>query len=260
MKVVCLVPSWTELLIECGVNVVGRSRFCIHPKEKVRSIPAVGGTKDLDFSKLDALKADLLVLDQEENLPWMKEKSPISVHVTHVTSVESVEGEISKLAKALPQSAKQLQEVAQRWKLVAQKKRNWDWREIPGEIEPLRRTQDHYQKLVYVIWKNPWMSVSKETFIGSMLCSLGGESLLVDFPKKYPEFELQDFDLKTTYFLFSSEPFPFHKKKAEILGLGLESSIVDGESFSWFGLRSLQFLEKLTRPRDAGQDKPGSPK
>lgn len=245
MKVVSLVPSWTELLIECGVNVVGRTRFCIHPRERVRSIPAVGGTKDLHLEKLKALNADLLVLDQEENLPWMKEQSPLSTVVTHVTSVDSVALEIRRLAEHLPQNQEKLSLMAERWGDVARKKTiPWNWQKIPGEIEVLKRTQKSYDQLVYVIWKDPWMAVSKDTFIGSTLCHLGAAPYFPDFQKKYPEFQISDFDLKKTYFLFSSEPFPFHKKKKELEALGLEASLVDGESFSWFGLRSLLFLEK----------------
>jgi len=244
MKVVSLVPSWTELLIECGVNVVGRTRFCLHPAVKVHTLPAVGGTKDLNLEKLEALKADLLILDQEENLLWMKEKSPIPTLVTHVTSIDSVAGEIKKMADQLPEAKEQLLSIALRWKAISHLKRTWDWHQIPGEIETIQRTQDSYENLVYVIWKKPWMAVAKDTFIGSVLGHLGAENLIPPFQRKYPEFQMQDFDLKKTYFLFSSEPFPFHKKKTELLQLGIEGSLVNGESFSWFGVRSLRFLEQ----------------
>ena len=62
-----LVPSWTETLICAGVDVVGRTRFCIHPEGKVGSIAALGGTKNLKSQELMNLKPDLIILDQEEN-------------------------------------------------------------------------------------------------------------------------------------------------------------------------------------------------
>ena len=66
-------------LIEAGIEVVGRTRFCIHPREKIKNIPAVGGTKNVDWQKVNELKADLLILDQEENPKWMARiKSPRS--------------------------------------------------------------------------------------------------------------------------------------------------------------------------------------
>lgn len=245
MKVVCLVPSWTEMLIECGVNVVGRTRFCLHPKDKVSSVAVVGGTKDLSWEKIKELDADLLILDQEENLPWMRDDSPIATLVTHVTSLQVVSSEIEKMAEILTDSAESLKSVAKRWKQIAQASRIWNWHQIPGEIETLKKDRAQYEHLVYVIWKKPWMRVARRTFIGSVLEHLGAVDLIVDHEKKYPEFGFEDFDLESTYFLFSSEPFPFHKKKTELLNLGIQGSIVDGESYSWFGTRSLRFLESL---------------
>jgi ABC-type Fe3+-hydroxamate transport system substrate-binding protein len=246
MKVVSLVPSWTEMLISSGVDVVGRTRFCIHPQEKVAQIPVVGGTKDLKLEKLAELKADLLILDQEENLPWMKEQSPIAVHVTHVTSVESVAGEIAAMANLL--GSAQLKDVAERWRKVAKRKALWNWGHIPGQLKMIDQKSAHFEKLVYVIWKNPWMRVSADTFIGSVLGHLGAGELMVPADKKYPEFRLEDFDLEKTFFLFSSEPYPFHQKFEDLRALRVQGAIVDGESFSWFGLRSLEFLERIYSP------------
>jgi hypothetical protein len=244
MKVISLVPSWTEMLISSGVNVVGRTRFCLHPQDQVKSIAVVGGTKDLDWRKLRELQADLLILDQEENLPWMQQESPIPVLVTHVTSVASVADEILKIADACQESREPLEVLAERWRKISQTQHAWDWRKIPGELECLRRDHSSYKNLVYVIWKKPWMRIAKNSFIASVLETLGAGSYLVDHEKKYPEFQIQDWDLNSTYFLFSSEPFPFHRRKIELLKMGLQGSIVDGESYSWFGIRSLRFLEK----------------
>jgi hypothetical protein len=243
MKVISLVPSWTEMLISSGVNVVGRTRFCLHPQDQVKSIAVVGGTKDLDWQKLRELKADLLILDQEENLPWMRDEAPIPVLVTHVTSVAGVADEILKIADAIPESRSELKSLAERWRKVSQVQRPWNWEKIPGELECLRRDSSSYKNLVYVIWKKPWMRIAKGSFIASVLQTLGAGPFLVDHDKKYPEFQMEDWDLNSTYFLFSSEPFPFHRQKAELLKLGVQGSIVDGESYSWFGIRSLRFLE-----------------
>ena len=51
IRIVCLVPSITELLCDLGLapSLVGRTGFCIHPRELVRSIPKTGGTKDVDL-------------------------------------------------------------------------------------------------------------------------------------------------------------------------------------------------------------------
>lgn len=251
MRVICLVPSWTETLIECGVNVVGRTRFCIHPKNQLKEILPVGGTKDIDWVKVHSLKADLLILDQEENLHWMKEQSPIPVHVTHVQGLESMAGEMARFAALFPEQEIAFLNLKERWDQILSNSSLavWDFAQIPGEIEKLTNESQVFNRIVYVIWKDPWMRVATQTFIGSVLKTLGAGPWLEEpaqdaNPSKYPEFNLLDFDLKKTYFLFSSEPFPFHRKKKKLEALGVQGSIVDGESYSWFGIRSLQFLEQ----------------
>lgn len=246
MRVVSLVPSWTETLIEANVHVIGRTRFCIHPKDEIKGIPAIGGTKDLDISRLQILRPDLLVLDQEENLPWMKEQSPVPVHVSHVTTLEVMAEELRKLAVHFEEDEKDnLLSMAERWERVEKAPSlKWDFSKIPEEIEVLSRTKEDFQFLIYVIWKNPWMTVSKQTFIGSVLCKLGLADKLMDFSQKYPSIDLEKCDFENTYFLFSSEPFPFHKQADELKKMSLQGSIINGEPFSWFGIRSLLFLEK----------------
>ncbi len=95
MRVVSLIPSWTETLLEAGVNVVGRTRFCVYPADKVRNIPAVAGTKNWDFAAIKALKPDLLLLDKEENPKWMAEQTEIPVFSTHITSIQSMPGALA---------------------------------------------------------------------------------------------------------------------------------------------------------------------
>src|SRR5437868_6660844 len=101
MRVVSFVPSWTETLLSSGVEVVGRTRFCIHPHEKVAAIPVVGGTKDWNLEKLRALKPDLLLLDQEENPKFMAEQSEFPFHATHIESVQSVAGALRAMGERL---------------------------------------------------------------------------------------------------------------------------------------------------------------
>ena len=70
MKWVSLVPSWTETWLELGLNVVGRTRYCIHPIGKTKNIPIVGGTKDLNEAKLAELSdKDFIKLRKADALP-----------------------------------------------------------------------------------------------------------------------------------------------------------------------------------------------
>ena len=113
-----MVPSWTETLLACGCEVVGRTRFCIHPVE-ARQIPVVGGTKTIDWDRVRALAPDLLLLDQEENPRTMYDESPCDVFATHITSVRDVGPELDRLSLRLGDSAGTLRDVAARWSRVA---------------------------------------------------------------------------------------------------------------------------------------------
>ncbi len=245
MRVVSLVPSLTETLLEAGAEVVGRTRYCVEPQQLVKHIAIVGGTKDLDWKKIIALKADLLVVDREENLPWMKEKSPIPVHVFHATSVKSLAGEFHKLAKVFVGTSAEssLEEESRRWQAVSEaKNRDWDWHQIPSEIK--REGPDRkWEKVLYLIWKKPWMSVSKETFICSVFEKLGAQNYWPNFEDKYPKIDLADFSSETTLLLLSSEPYPFDQKWLEFSDLPHTRVLVNGAELSWFGTRTLRFLE-----------------
>ena len=68
-RIVSLVPSQTELLfaIGAGESVVGLTKFCTEPPEKVGDVAKVGGTKKFDFDAIAALKPDLIIGNKEEN-------------------------------------------------------------------------------------------------------------------------------------------------------------------------------------------------
>ncbi len=245
MRIVSLVPSWTETLIEAGVDVVGRTRFCIHPRAKVAGIPAVCGTKDWEWERLLALRPDLLVLDREENPKFMAEQSDIPFVDTHVTGLADVPGQLQKLAIEL--KAPRLLETTSRWTHLIQTPPlpAWDGQgDFPGLLEWGTRPLKPVRQIEYVIWKKPWMAVSKDTFIGSVLGHCGFESFVKTYPTKYPSIELTGGDVETLL-LFSSEPFPFAKIFKTLAQLNQPYALVDGESFSWFGLRTLRFLERV---------------
>lgn len=237
MKVVSFVPSLTETLLACGVNVVGRTRYCIHPADKVKSIAVVGGTKDVNWEKVKALSPDFVLFDREENLKEMATASPFPVVDTHVTSVETLAEELEKLGTALGNT-----------KLLALATEARELKPFIGKIPVvkwLRPASNDIKNIVYLIWKNPWMAVSRDTYIGSVLNVMGHQ--LESFDKKYPKIDLERYDRESTLLLFSSEPYPFAKHVDEIRDLGFPSAIVDGELYSWFGIRSLGLLQSLEK-------------
>lgn len=226
MRVVSLVPSWTETLLACGVNVVGRTRFCVHGAagEPPKSIPVVGGTKDLNNEALEKLQPDLLLLDKEENLPEMATGSRTRTHITHVQSIRDMPRELGALADLLKNQP--LRNLAEEWA-----------QELSIQRQPPHLHSGPWEKALYLIWQNPWMTVSHNTFVGSMLQHLAIPT--PDFPQKYPKLETIPPDL---LLLLASEPYPFHKKPPNLPN---PTALVDGEAFSWFGLRSLRFLQGL---------------
>ena len=68
-RIISLVPSITELLFELGLGdrVVGRTGFCIHPWEQVRTVAKVGGTKDLKFDTIRELNPTHVIVNVDEN-------------------------------------------------------------------------------------------------------------------------------------------------------------------------------------------------
>ncbi|WP_196140972.1 helical backbone metal receptor [Aliikangiella sp. G2MR2-5] len=242
MKIICLVPSITETLIASGVELIGRSRFCIHPKPAVESIPKVGGTKDVDWDKVSLLKPDLVIFDKEENTLEMANSCPFDYIALHIQSIHDVAKELARLANKINNS--NLTSIAHRWEEIAtaeffKSKIN----EIPGVIEWWKKPEKQSQ-LIYLIWKDPWMAAGEKIFIQSMLDHLGYKNQRVRFDHKYPQISLQDYPPEKTLLLFSSEPFPFERYRSELLSLGYSCALVDGEKYSWYGIRSLEFLEK----------------
>ncbi len=248
MRIVSLVPSWTETLLEADVNVVGRTRFCIHPKEKVNGIARVGGTKDWQWERILGLKPDLLILDKEENPKFMSEQNEIPYLATHVASVQDMPREMEKLAQKLEN--KKLEEIRERWREVLTKNPLSKWNfadDLPGLLHWGKKPEKKPAQVLYVIWKDPWMIAEPNTFIGSVLslCGLSNLQKSVGKKSKYPEIDLREFSNTDTLLLFSSEPYPFLKYESELGALGFPFAFVNGESFSWFGVRTLRFLESI---------------
>lgn len=247
MRIISLVPSWTETLIEAGHPPIGRTRFCIHPEGLVKSIPIVGGTKTVDWDKIRALKPDLLILDREEN-PQEFTQQGLAFWASHVTDGLSLADGFWQLSQIL-QSA-QLKKWSEEMKIICgTADLQASPSQLPGIIEILRPWQGHEQ-MSYVIWRNPWMVVHPKTYIGFVLKKLGIQlKVWPQDPSLYPKIELALDDNHA--YLFSSEPYPFVKKKDELLQLGIKGALVDGEKFSWFGIRSLRFLKEALQPSES---------
>lgn len=243
MRVISLVPSLTETLLDCGVEVVGRTRFCIHPADTVSDIPVVGGTKEVNWDTCRGLAPDLVVMDREENTREMADACPFAWHATHVTSVDSVGDELAALAGRIDNH--RLRELADGWRaLAALPPATFSgWQALPGFRQPIGQQAIEADRIEYMIWRDPWMAISDQTFIGSMLGRVGLGNLLVHRRDPYPDLSGDDLPHDDTFYLFSSEPFPFERYVAELQTLGFNGALVDGEFYSWFGSRSYRLLK-----------------
>ncbi|TQV89613.1 helical backbone metal receptor [Aliikangiella coralliicola] len=246
MKIICLVPSITETLIACEADIVGRSRFCIHPADSLDSIPKVGGTKDINWQKVAHLEPDLVILDKEENTLEMATSCPYDYIALHITSINDVAVELTRLAKKI--SNAKLEQIANRWRKVSTTSYQLpSLKDLPGVIEWWKEPTSQ-TSVEYLIWQDPWMAIGENTFIQSVLDFCGLQQAKVKQPEKYPQVNIEHYSRENVVLLFSSEPYPFERYKTEMLDLGFSCGLIDGEKYSWYGIRSLNFLESLVSP------------
>ncbi|WP_170165102.1 helical backbone metal receptor [Inmirania thermothiophila] len=244
-RVVSLVPSWTETLIEAGVAVVGRTRYCVHPRERVEAIPAVGGTKQVRWEAVAALDPDLVVMDEEENTAEMAAACPYPRVVTRVRSAADAAAACSALAQAT--GARPLAALAARWRrLAARPRRRRPAARLPGVVAWWRRPRREPAHIVYLVWRRPWMAAGGETFIADALRIAGLGDRLWPAAGRYPEIDLATLDPAATLLLAATEPYPFARRRAEMQALPFPCALVDGEAWCWYGVRALRFLEAAT--------------
>lgn len=223
MKIVSLVPSITEALFDLGLTedeIVGRTKFCIHPAEKVKNVAVIGGTKNINIDKIKALQPDLILANKEENIKEQVEALMDDFKVT-VTNVENIEDNYY-LLKNLGQLLHK-EERAQLFNLKIY--------DVLNQAKTQSKT-----KTAYLIWNNPYMTVGSDTFIHKILEEIGFENIF-SHRKRYPEITTEDL-AEADLIMLSSEPFPFKEKHVEELKAlypDKKIMIVDGEAFSWYG-------------------------
>jgi ABC-type Fe3+-hydroxamate transport system substrate-binding protein len=236
-RIVCLVPSITELLCDLGLagKLAGRTGFCIHPRDVVADIPKVGGTKAVNIEKIRKLAPTHLVVNIDENeKPTVEQLAEFVPHivVTHPTTPRD-NLHLARLMGAIFGA----EDAAARW-----------CADFEAEYAALRALpQAPARTVLYCIWQDPWMTVSKETYIASMLAELGWRvpDLGAD---RYPRFAWsQDLVDGLDAVLLSTEPYRFTEDHADALEkqLGIPVLLVDGEMMSWYGSRALAGLRYL---------------
>lgn len=239
-RIISLVPSQTEFLYDIGLSdeVVGITKFCIHPKSWFDSKNRVGGTKNVDFEKVKALKPDLIIGNKEENtkadIEALQEIAPVWM------------SDIYDLNDALEMmnSIGEMVHKSEETKVIVER--------IITSASNLLADIDSTQtklKVAYLIWKDPYLAAAKNTFIDELLVYLNVENFFAD-QERYPEW-IPDPNNAPDLLFLSSEPYPFQEKHAVELQKTFPKTrihLVDGEMFSWYGSRlqwSFDYFKKL---------------
>lgn len=226
-RIVSLVPSQTELLYDLGLGdqVVGITKFCVHPDSWFRSKKRIGGTKDVKIDKVVALKPDLIIGNKEENTKediealeeiapvWMSDIFDLSDALAMIQSIGDlcgVPGKGNELVRAIKQ-----------------------------EFYTLNPLVNKSSTVLYLIWKKPYMGVAANTFIHNLLEEQLGFTNILRGQERYPEVTLSSYT-EVDYLFLSTEPFPFketHVKDLQKQFPNTKIVLVDGEYFSWYGSR-----------------------
>ena len=240
MRIVSLCPSLTELVFDLGLgdSLVGITKFCVHPAAGVRAIEKVGGTKTPKVDRIRELAPDLVLLNEEENRVEDAESlraAGLECHVTFPKTAVDTAAMVRSIGDAVARGdeaeriARAIEDAARRAREAA---------------EGLPRV-----RYAYLIWRDPLMSVSGDTFISDLLGLAGGENAFAERPKRYPVVEAEEMAAAgLEAVLLSSEPFPFQEKHVDEVsratGLAPEVfHLVDGEMLSWHGSRTPAGIE-----------------
>jgi len=231
-RIVSLVPSQTELLVDLGLedNIVGLTKFCVHPVHLKKTKTIVGGTKMVHYDKIRALQPDVILCNKEENNKKMVEELE-KIAPVHVSDIYTIDDTVSL--------------IKQYGELFAVRNK------ATGIINKLTRSVVEFKeylasttikKVAYFIWRAPWMVAGSNTIIHHLLSLNKFENVFADV-SRYPEVSINSLvEHKPDFVFLSSEPYPFKEKHIEELKGVLPDVIillVDGEYFSWYGTRLL---------------------
>src|SRR5690554_258948 len=157
LRIVSCVPSITELLSHMNLDnqVVGITKFCIHPDHWYKNKQRIGGTKQLHLDTIDSLHPTLILANKEENtkeeISKLAENYPV-----YISDIETIDDCIEMIHDV--------------GKLCARER---EATEIVSRIEKARslwKSQSQRpRKVAYLIWKAPYMVVGGDTYINTML-------------------------------------------------------------------------------------------
>lgn len=229
LRIISLVPSQTELLFDLGLNdeVVGITKFCIHPDSWFRSKTRVGGTKNIDFEKIRSLQPDLIIGNKEENEQEQIEQlmKEFPVWMSDITTLDQAYSMMQHIGEICGKADKANQLVS----------------EIRNQFNEFDQLPKKKIRAAYFIWQKPYMCAGKGTFIDHLMEKCGFVNVSSSLEGRYPEMSREMIGkCEADLLLLSSEPYPFGEKHITAFSEILPSAkvmTVDGEMFSWYGSR-----------------------
>ena len=243
-EVVSLVPSFTELVcsMRLASRLVGVTRFCVEPADVVAPIRKVGGTKNPDIERIIRLEPQLVLANREENneedVAALREAG-LNVYVGDVRTAEEAHEEIDRVSRLLGGISLKIGE----------------------SIKESLEEQEHVQRLrprvraAALIWRNPYMAASGDTYIGDLLRVSGAINVCEDSSRgRYPRLSLTELvELDPEVILLPSEPYRFRERHAEELlaqqgmsaGRNGHVYLCDGQNLTWWGVRTGAAIQEV---------------
>ena len=238
-RIVSLVPSITELVCDLGLagQLVGRTGFCIHPRETVKQVPKVGGTKDVDLERIRALAPTHVIVNVDEN--HRETAAALAAFVPHVVVTHPLGPHdnlaLYRLLGGLFGREDAAEALCQRFE---------------AGLARLAASAHDFppENVLYLIWKDPWMTVARDTYVSRMLALVGWRTVPAAAASRYPAVELDTALLADAgLVLLSTEPFSFRERHLEEVraATGRPAALIDGEMTSWYGSRAIEGLRYL---------------
>ena len=241
MRIISTVPSITELLHDLNLEdeVVGITKFCVHPEKWFRNKPRIGGTKTLNIEGIKKLQPDLIIANKEENTKEQIELLSDNFKVL-LTDIKTSDDALEMIRQIGIETNRIEQAKYLRTQLA----------DIYDNIS----YQPKGIRCAYLIWNQPMMTVGNDTYIHHMINKMGMVNVFSD-KTRYPETNLnQIIELDTDVLLLSSEPFPFKQKHINEFKTALDNTkclLVNGEIFSWYGSRLLHVQSETKQMLDS---------
>lgn len=223
-KIISLAPAITQTMYHLSLTkeIVGRTRFCIHPKKEIHNAINIGGTKDIKLERIRCLNPDLIIAEKEENTKEIVETLDQYFPV-FVFEVQSVKDALMMV--------KDLGDVTARQQLAKKLAEN-----ITKSLEKLPKVEP--KRVAYMIWKRPYMVVGQNTYIDSLLNYIGWKNSFATSKDRYPMITIDELKKAELDYLFlATEPYPFNESDVLTMEKKLANvrvKIIDGEMF-WYG-------------------------